>query len=78
MLNDGMLVVMVLVLVPRGAGGAEHGRRRDGPDLRNRDRRLRQLREDERLVATVVAAAAAPVDARCAVPTYWNHNHLSW
>lgn len=65
MLNDGVL----MVVVPRGAGRAEHGRRRDGPDLGQRDGRLRQLGQHQRLVTGVAAAALHPGRA---VTTYYN------
>lgn len=45
----------VKMAVARGAGGGEHWRRRDGPDFRDRDRGLRQLRQHQWLLAVPAA-----------------------
>lgn len=76
MLRKGVLCVLVLVVVARGAGRAEHGRRRDGPDLRQRDGRLRQLRQHQLLLRLAVPVpavhAATAAVARRPVATHWN------
>lgn len=59
-LTVGEVAGYLVRVVARRARRAEHGRRWDGPDLGQRDRRLRQLREHQLLFrAHLVAAAPA-------------------
>lgn len=54
------VLMLVVMMVARGAGRAEHGRRRDGPDLRHRDRRLRQVGQHQLRVVPLHAHATNP------------------
>lgn len=49
----------VKMMMARGTWGGEHWRRRDGPDFRDRDRRLWQLRQHQWLLAVPAASLRA-------------------